>query len=124
MENKNNTLDYVRKIAISLLAGYFITLVGIFVLALMLLFFQITEEAVNIGVIVIYVLSSFGAGVLAGKQLKTRKFIWGMIAGSIYYLILILMSVIANHSLAAQGQELITTFILCFGSGTLGGMVS
>ena len=71
MESRNDKSGYVKKLGISLLAGYLVTLVGIFLLALCLFLFQITEEIVDIGIIVIYVASSLGAGFLAGKQLKT-----------------------------------------------------
>lgn len=124
MENKSDKLNYIKKTIISLAAGYLITLAGILILAILLFMLQISEDIVDIGIIVIYVLSSFGAGFLAGKQLKTKKFLWGMMTGVLYYVILIFISVTANQSLASQGQELISSFLLCFGGGTLGGMVS
>lgn len=115
--------DLVKKMTISLFAGYLITIAGIVVLALLLLFFQATEDFVNIGIIVIYVLSSFVAGFTAGKQLKTRKFLWGMLSGVIYFLLLILVSLLSRHNPGGQGQELISSFFLCLGGGTLGGML-
>lgn len=123
MESKSGRADCVRKMTISLLTGYLITLAGILVMAMLLLFFQISEDFVNIGIIVIYVLSSFGAGFMAGKQLKTRKFLWGMLNGGIYYMILVILSLISKHSPGVPSQELITSFFLCLGGGTLGGML-
>jgi len=124
MESRNDKSGYAKKLGISLLAGYLVTLVGIFLLALCLFLFQITEEIVDIGIIVIYVASSLGTGFLAGKQLKTRKFLWGMLVGSVYYLILLIISIAGKQTLNVQSQELITTFLLCAGGGTLGGMIS
>lgn len=124
MESKRNRTMYVKTLGISLLAGYVITLAGIFLLALCLFLFQVTEEVVNIGIIIIYVVSSLGAGFLAGKQIKTRKFLWGMLVGVLYYLILVVISMAGNQTLTVQNQELLTTFLMCVGSGTLGGMVS
>ena len=124
MEIRKSRFNEIKGIIISLLAGYFVTLTGVIVLALLLFFFQISEDAVNIGVIVVYILSSFVSGFLMGKQLKVRKFIWGMLVGILYYFILILISFGAKNSFNALEQELITAFVICMGSGTLGGMVS
>ena len=124
METKNRKITYLARTGISLFLAYLITLIGIFILALLLLAFQLTEDMVNIGIIVIYVLSTLAGGFLAGKQWKIRKFIWGMITGVIYYGILFLISVCTGQSLTSEGQELITVFLLCLGGGTLGGMIS
>lgn len=124
MENKDYKTSYAKKLFLSLLAGYLITLVGIMILALILLLFQATEDMVNIGIIMIYILSSAGAGIFAGKQFKNRKFIWGMVTGILYFLFLVLATVFSKHSFTSHGQELITTFLLCLGGGTLGGMIS
>lgn len=124
MEMKNSKITYLAKITISLVVGYLVTILGILVLALLLLGFQLTEDTVNIGIIIIYVISTFAGGLAAGKQLKVRKFFWGMITGVIYYLVLILVSLGTGQSLTNQGQELITVFLMCFGGGTLGGMIS
>ena len=124
MGGKGTRAEYVKRITISLMAGYLVTLVGIIILAMMLLLFQLTEDTVNIGIIVIYVLSSFGTGFFAGKGFKIRKFAWGMFTGILYYLILMIISVSADRSLVSQSRELITVFLLCLGGGTLGGMLS
>lgn len=107
-----------------MLAGYIITVWGLFILALLLLQFQLSQETVEIGILVLYVLSVFGAGFLIGKQRKTRKFLWGMLAGFSYYLILFLLSLFLQKVLTADAGELITTFLICTGGGMLGGMLS
>ena len=71
MESRNDKSGYVKKLGISLLAGYLVTLVGIFLLALCLFLFQITEEIVDIGIIVIYVASRWAKVVAGAGSVKS-----------------------------------------------------
>lgn len=111
-------------VLVGLLAGYLVTLVGLFILALLLLQFQLSSETIEIGILVLYLLSVFIAGFLVGKVKKTKKFLWGMAEGMAYYLVLLLLSVLVQKSLGADGRELFTAFCLCTGGGMLGGMLS
>ncbi len=123
MESKNRQI-YVKDILISLLGSYVITFLGILVLALLLLFFQISEEVVDIGIIVIYIFACLFAGFVIGKRRKEKKFLWGMAAGGCYYVLLLLLSLFLRHSLNTTDNGIITTCLLCLGSGTFGGMIS
>ena len=107
-----------------LLAGYLITLIGLFVIALLLLQLHLSERVVEIGIILLYVVSVFTAGFIVGKLMKTRKFLWGMVEGLAYYLILFVLSMIMQKNLAMDGRELLTVFCICMGGGMLGGMLS
>ncbi len=121
---EKNKLDYVKDVLVSLFGGYVITFLGIVILALLLLIFQISENVVDIGIIAIYVLSCFLSGFIIGKRTKARKFLWGMVSGGIYLCVLFLLSLIARQSVQNLGNDLITVLLICIGSGTLGGMVS
>lgn len=67
---------------------------------------------------------TFIAGFIAGKYYKVKKFLWGLILGSVYFLILVLVSLIGGVSDAVIGSGMITTYLLCAGGGMLGGMLS
>ena len=121
---EKNKLDYVKDVLVSLFGGYVITVLGIVIVALLLLLFQISENMVDIGIIIIYVLSCLGAGFIVGKRTKARKFLWGMVSGIIYFLILLLISFLMQHSMKNIGSDLATVLLICIGSGTLGGMIS
>lgn len=122
--NVKNKLDYMKDMLVSLLGGYIITFLGILILAFLLLMFHISENVVDIGIIIIYVLSCFLTGFMIGRRTKTRKFLWGMGSGGIYFLILLLASLIVRQSMQNIGNDLISVLFICVGSGTLGGMVS
>ncbi|MCI8596874.1 MAG: TIGR04086 family membrane protein [Lachnospiraceae bacterium] len=108
----------------SLLSAYVITGILLLLLALLLYKFQLSESKVNIGVIIIYVISSFLSGFLEGKMMKTRKFLWGAAAGLLYFAILSVISLAVNQSFADGSSHFVTTLILCIAGGTLGGMLS
>jgi len=109
---------------LGILAGYLITLIGLCLLALLLLNFQPPQESVEIGILILYVVSVFGAGFFLGRWKKAGKYLWGAGAGAGYYLILVLVSFWIQKDLAANAGELITTFCICTGGGMLGGMIS
>ena len=121
---EKNKLDYTKDVTVSLFAGYVITFLGIMILAFLLLMFQLSESMVDIGIIIIYVLSCLLAGFVVGKRTKNRKFLWGMLSGGIYFCILLIISLLAGQSMENVGNDLITVLFICIGSGTLGGMLS
>ena len=121
---EKNKLDYTKDVTVSLFVGYVITFLGIMILAFLLLMFQLSESMVDIGIIIIYVLSCLLAGFVVGKRTKNRKFLWGMLSGGIYFCILLIISLLARQSMENVGNDLTTVLFICIGSGTLGGMLS
>ncbi|MCM1568950.1 MAG: TIGR04086 family membrane protein [Roseburia sp.] len=107
-----------------LLFSYIITAALLLVLAFLLYRLQLSRQIVEIGVIVIYVVSTFLGGLMIGKKQKNRKFLWGLAMGAAYFVVLALVSLAVNKSLGGAGSSFFTTFALCAAGGMLGGMVS
>lgn len=107
-----------------LLTAYLLTLGALLLLALLLYRFQLSEQIVNIGIIVIYVIAAFAAGFLSGKCMQDRRFLWGLLVGGLYFAVLALLTLAVNHSFRDIGNHFFTTLMICAGSGMLGGMVS
>ncbi len=107
-----------------LLFSYILTAALLLLLALLLFKMGLTERIVSIAVIVIYVAATFFAGFVAGRKMKNRKFLWGLLMGCAYFLVLAVVSAIVNRSAAELGNSFFTTFVLCAGGGMLGGMLS
>lgn len=106
-----------------LILGYFISGLLLLLLALFLYKWDLPKPAINAGVIVVYVLSVFGMGFVAGKVKQRRKFLWGLLLGGAYFCILACISFILVKS-PCHGGNVITTLCLCLGGGMLGGMLS
>lgn len=107
-----------------LLAAYIVTGGCLMLLALFLYKFKLSEQIVSIGIIVIYVAAVFLAGFLAGKGMKSRKFLWGLIVGLAYFGIMVLISFAVNHSLKGFDTHFFSTLAICAAGGMLGGMLS
>lgn len=108
----------------SLLASYIVT--GLLLLGLTVLVhkFELDEQLVVGGIVAIYVISTFIGGFIIGKLTEVRKFVWGMIVGAVYFVLLFLISYGVYREFNTNGISAITTAILCIGGGTLGGMLS
>lgn len=126
IREKNEQLgsDRVVHILKALLVSYVLTGGLLLLLALLLYRFSLSESIVSISIIAIYVVASFIAGSLAGNKMEARKFMWGLLMGVLYFLILVVVSLVVNHSLKDVATNFFTVFILCAAGGMLGGMKS
>ena len=59
-----------------------------------------------------------------GKLTGNRKFLWGLLTGCMYFILLILISLGVYHSFQSEISGMITTLLLCAGGGMLGGMIA
>ncbi len=106
-----------------LMAAYLITGVMLVMVAGFLYKFSIGENVVDISIIVIYCISSLLAGLFFSKGASSRRFIWGMLAGAAYFLVICAVSVVADPGFVPVSNTCITTLLICLGSGMLGGMM-
>ena len=119
--DKNGRVVWILK---ALLISYIITAVFLLILALLLYKLELNEQKVTMGIVVVYVLSTFAGGFLMGKLVGERKFLWGFMLGTMYFLVLFGISLAVDQNLNRNGMNLVTTMVLCSGGGMLGGMVS
>ena len=108
----------------SLLASYIVTGLLLLVLTFLVYKFELDEQLVVAGIVAIYVVSTFMGGYIIGKLTGIKKFVWGMIIGAVYFVLLYLISYGVYREFNTNGISAITTAILCIGGGTLGGMLS
>ena len=108
----------------SILASYIVTAVFLLILTLLLYQFELGERFVSAGIVAIYILSTLVGGIIIGKIAQTRRFIWGISLGIIYFLLLLLITLGVYREINTDIGNLITTFILCIGGGMIGGMIS
>lgn len=107
-----------------LLFSYIITGGLLLILAFMLYRMNLSERVVSGCIVGIYIVASFAAGFLAGKCIENRKFVWGLVEGLMYFAVLVVVSLLVNHTIDDVTNGLLTAFCICGGSGMLGGMVS
>lgn len=107
-----------------LLFAYIITAVLLMILSFALYKLQLQAGTVQICIIAIYAISCFFAGFIAGKTEVKKQFLWGLVVGVLYFVVLLGISVLVKHSMADVLGKGVTTFFICAGSGMLGGMLS
>lgn len=107
-----------------LLMAYLVT--GILLVAFAFLVYQtdMEQKKVEAGILFIYIITSFLGGWFAGKIGKNKKYIWGMITGIAYVMILLGVSFLMNGKLSGEVKDVWITLLMCMGSGMLGGMIS
>ncbi len=108
----------------ALIVSYVITGVLLFVLAFMMYKLGLEEKTVNFGITFIYIFATAVGGLIMGKNMKQKKFLWGCMIGGIYALIIFTASVMMTKNLDAISGDGISTMLLCLGGGMLGGMIS
>ena len=108
----------------SLLFSYILTGVLLAILAFLLYKLGLGETVVSAAIIVIYVVATLFGGFVTGKRMGSRKFFWGLLMGSAYFLILAAVSLCVGKGGMEVGTSFFTTLVLCAGGGMLGGMLS
>lgn len=111
-------------IAKALIFAYIVTAVILLLLSFILYKVQIPSGVVSVGVILAYILSTFVGGFFIGKKVEARKFIWGIAVGAIYFLIIIIISIVLNKAAFGSAGSIVTVLGMCLLGGMLGGMIS
>ena len=123
MGKKENGTGKIGGILIGLLVAYVITLLGILVLAFGLFQWKMSANTAEIGVIVLYFLSCLLGGMVTGKKAESRKFLWGLLLGICYFVILVILSLTGEQGITSGFKEIVLPGIICLFSGMLGGML-
>lgn len=108
----------------NLVLAYIVTAVILMILAFLVYKLRLPEKTVSVCIIATYAATTFLAGFLSGKKLKKMKFVWGLLVGLAYFVILVILSLIGGRAATMFGRDFVTTLLLCAGGGMLGGMVS
>ena len=116
-------MGLIRVLVVSWLISAAVSGIGIVLAALIFCAVGEGQNRVSISGYVITVLSVLIGGIYAGHRMEHRRFLWGLISGAMYYVILCLISV-ASGCMDASGWQFCLPFVLlCLGSGMLGGMI-
>ena len=84
-----------------LLCSYLATGIILAVFSLFVYLVNPGEGVISIAIMIIYVAATFLAGWLAGKNADQKKFLWGLVEGGAYFLVLAIVSLIAS----GDGQQ-------------------
>lgn len=102
---------------------YVVSAVILLVLALLLFQWDAPEGVIRGGVVFAYVISCFIAGIIISRQHSERRYLWGIFAGAVYYVILLAVSMICNRAVFTSIPGILPALFLCLAGGMLGGML-
>lgn len=112
----------VLTLAKGVVFSYLISGICLLILAFLLFQFELPEGVLRGGIIFAYVFSCFlGGMVVSGKQ-EGKKYLWGLLAGILYYVILVAVSMILNWEAFTRIPGVFPALFLCAFGGMLGGM--
>ena len=106
------------------LAEMLISTVLLAVAAFIVLRVSPTLAVIKIMILIIYGISSFFGGIIMGKVMETKKFLWGALAGVVYFTLIIITAFIAKGSISAGTVGILSGLIVSAAAGTIGGMIS
>ncbi|ROR25258.1 putative membrane protein (TIGR04086 family) [Mobilisporobacter senegalensis] len=121
MALKKSKVFYIIR---ALLFSYILTIIILLILSLLVYKADISSGTIRIGIILSYILSTFLGGLIIGKGVGEKKYLWGMGVGILYFLLILIVSIVLNKSNFSGSASMITVFIMCTLGGTLGGMLS
>ena len=123
MENMQKNIKVIWWIK-SLLASYIVPGISLLVLTFFMYKFELNEKIVSAAIVGIYVVSTLIGGMIIGKLTKSKRYLWGMVLGIIYFVLLLLITLGVYRTLNGDSVSIVTSLILCAGGGMIGGMIS
>jgi putative membrane protein (TIGR04086 family) len=85
---------------------------------------DLSSATARILITAIYAVVGLAGGFFMGKMMKVRKFLWGIVAGLLYFCCLMLVSLMVNGGTVEDVVQMLITFVLIEASAMIGGMVS
>lgn len=114
----------IIEICKALIVSYLVTTIMLLLFALALWKLDFSQDVLKGASLVLYILSAGIGGFYIGKKQKEKKFLWGMLLGASYFLVMFLITVLTGGFFGSFGIHFFTTLFICVMSGTLGGMVA
>ena len=123
MRMKQGLYETVICMLVYLLIAFLGSLALLALMSLLLFVFQLSAKIISVLMIAVYILMPVVAGFLMGRKMGQKKFLYGALMGTIYFLILCVFSAFYGETGVTVSMGVFTTAVLCIGGGTLGGML-
>ncbi len=85
---------------------------------------SISSGTINIMILSIYGISTFAGGFIMGKVMGTKKFLWGAVAGMLYYAIIIMIAFGLKNGIGQGSVSITGGMMASVIPAVIGGMIS
>lgn len=117
-------MEKAIRIAKVLAAEAVLSIIFLCLFALILQKLQPSESGIRMGVKILYVAVNLIGGLMAGKIMQQRRFLWGAVMGVSYFVLLSLVSFIVHGGFYVDIRHTAVVLMLCVAGGMAGGMIS
>ncbi len=93
-------------------------------LSLMVFYLDLSANIAGNSIYAIYAIASFLGGFLIGKLKKEKKFLWGILAGVVYFVLILIASLVHNGGAVEDVVHMLIALLLCIAPAMAGGMIS
>ena len=121
-ESERNVILNLKVIAKTVVTAFLITIILMGVLALLICYTPISEEAITPSVYVLNYFSVFMAGLLSAARAKRRGFVTGGLSGGLYMLLVYFLGYLLFGGIEFT-KAVAMNILYCLVLGILGGVV-
>ncbi|MCL2388310.1 MAG: TIGR04086 family membrane protein [Defluviitaleaceae bacterium] len=114
--------DQMKHLAVGVVVAYAITSIAFLGFAMLITYTNMSERSLPMVVMVTTVLSVLVAGFDAARGATSRGWLWGMVAGFVYVLIMAIIMVILLPSFTVDMRTVLVS-VLGIAGGGLGGVI-
>lgn len=124
MEKQEQPKKPGQRLAVVSAVMYAVTMAMLFVLAFVMYKTSLSVKTAEIVVLFIYMAAGLTGGILMGGYMGSHKFLWGLAAGAVYFVILVIVALALNKGVISDGMQMLLAGVLCLGSAMAGGMAA
>ena len=108
----------------AVLTAFIVSAILLFITSAIMSKSELSAGVVSTLVIVTYIVSNLLCGVILGKTMEQKKFMWGLYGGLLYFAIIFIFSLVITGTKDFNLFTTVKVLMICGLSGMFGGMIS
>lgn len=108
----------------TLLISYILTALLLGGLTLLMYRAKLGASEAAWGVKVIYLLTCAVGGYLTGRRVGSRRLLWGLLSGVLYFVVLAIVSLLMGAGFQGEGRQIMTVLVACLAGSAVGAFLS
>lgn len=111
---------YIKTVVIS----YAVTAILLAGLAFLMYQMKLGASQAEWGVTVICLFACALGGFLTGRRVGSRRLLWGMVSGALYFMVLLVLSLLVGGGIHGESSQIGTVLATCLAGGAVGAFIS